>query len=69
MSKKRTPEVEAAIQAFYEAERVQLLLDKKQRSLRAAVLQISSQEELIDYVEETQKIIFDFEEKRMRAGL
>lgn len=66
MSKRASLEV--AIQAFAECERVQLLLDKKEKALSDAIVRVPH--DMIDeYVKKTTEIENYYEEKREAAGL
>lgn len=60
--------VDLAVTAFRDAEKARLLLDKKERDLREAVVGMTA-EEKADYVEMTESILREYEEKREKAGL
>lgn len=64
----RTARVEVALQAFRDAERVRLLLDKKERDLRLSLYGMS-QEEITLYLVETEKVLREYEAKREKEVL
>lgn len=63
---------QVAIQAFFEEQRASLLLEKKRKQLSEAVNLMANEappEDRPVYLEETGKIIEDFEAKAEKAGV
>jgi hypothetical protein len=68
----RSPACGLALQRFIEVERARLLVDRKEKALNQALLHLDLTDDSPDlawYYAETQKVIEEYDAKRVAAGL
>jgi hypothetical protein len=68
------PAAQAALQAFRDVERTRFLLDRKEETLRQALMRVqfdpgTTEDDRAEYAAATRAVLVEYDEKRGRAGM